>query len=310
MADENTNGIKNPFGGGRLPIISSITDYGSNLKAGFMTGYTGSSHYVDKNGIERSRFNPTNGGFRGTIFNRKEYTADDGTIKSKFSPQMSVGGTLSAGYGAVGGALAGSAFGAISSNFLEGGNMIHGAVGGAVLGGAAIAAAPFTLGVTAKAAVSALQNSDKLFAGIGTGAAKVAGAIGMTVRGAVSNTARAAMIGNLEGKIAGNIVKDVLNPLDRHGKTLLNVAGKMIKKNPGNNADGIISDYSLSGFGKALVIGGSLVKGAKDAFNTYMNSKIGQRDGYISSVSPQIQFTDNAGATGDLVFALNNNRRG
>lgn len=308
MADEKTNsGIGNLFTGGRMPVISSITDFAGNLKPGFMAGFTGSSMYTDKNGVERSRFSRSYGGLRGTAFNTS-INKETGTIE--WNPQFSVGGTLSAGYGAVGGAISGAAIGAISSNFLEGGNMIQGAAAGAALGGAAIAAAPFALGITAKAAVTTLQNSDKIFAGIGSGAAKIAGTIGMTVKGAVSNTARAAMIGNLEGKVAGNIAKDVLNPLDRHGKALLNIAGKMIKKNPGNNADGIISDYSLSGFGKAMVIGGSLVKGAKDAFNTYMSSKVGQRDGYISSVTPQIRLADNAGATGDLVFALNNNRRG
>lgn len=299
--------IKSPFNGGRIPIISSITDYGSNLKAGFMTGFTGSSHYTDKDGNVRSRFSPSNGGFRGTIFNTG---IDKDTGNAKWNPQLSIGGTLSAGYGAVGGALGGAALGALSSNFAEGGNMIRGAAVGAAVGGAAIAAAPFALGAAAKGAVKVLQNSDKIFAGIGNGAANIAGAIGTTARAAFTNTARAAMVGNFEGKLARNIIKDVANPIDRYGKSILNIAGKMIKKNPGNNADGIISDYSLSGLGKAMVIGGSLIKGAKDAFNTYMNDKVGQRDAYISSPTPQIRLTDNAGATGDLVFALNNNRRG
>ena len=41
-----------------------------------------------------------------------------------------------------------------------------------------------------------------------------------------------------------------------------------------------------------------------------MNAKRGQVDPYISSVSPQIRLMDDSGASGDLVFALNNNRRG
>ncbi len=102
----------------------------------------------------------------------------------------------------------------------------------------------------------------------------------------------------------------VLNPITRGFSGLTGFASSLIKHTPGSNADGIISDFSLSGLGKAVVFGGAMIKGVKDAAKTYMNDKRGQVDPYISSVSPQIRLMDDSGASGDLVFSLNNNRRG
>ena len=282
----------------QMPGIGSVSNIGGNLKAAFMTGFTGSSYYEDKNGVMRNRFSPTNGGFRGTLAN---FSTDKETGKAYWNPGLSVGGTLTAGYGAAGGAMAGAASGAVLSNFLEGGNMVKGAIAGAAVGGAALVSAPFVAGAAAKGVVNVLQNSDKIFAGIGSATETVASAIGRGVKGAASATMKAATVGGASG---------VLNPVSRGLSGLTGFASSLIKHTPGSNADGIISDFSLSGLGKAVVFGGAMIKGVKDAAKTYMNDKRGQVDPYISSVSPQIRLMDDSGASGDLVFALNNNRRG
>lgn len=282
----------------QMPGLGSITNIGGNFKAAFMTGYTGSSYYTDKNGVTRNRFSPIEGGFRGTLFN---FNKDKETGQAYWNPGLSVGGTLSAGYGAVGGAATGAIGGAVLSNFLEGGNAIRGAVAGAAIGGAAIAATPFVAGAAARGAVNILKNSDKIFAGIGEGVINGASAIGAGVKNAASATMKAGYFGG---------AASAANPITRHLGGLAGFASKMVKENKGFNDDGIISDYSLSGLGKAVVFGGALIKGVKDAAKTYMNDKRGQIDPYITTMSPQIRLVDNAGATGDLIFALNNNRRG
>lgn len=281
----------------QMPGIASITNIGSNFKGAFMTGFTGSSKYT-KDGTEHSYFAPNSGGFRGTIFNTK---VDEETGKTYWDPQNSVGGILSAGYGVVGGGIAGAASGAVLSNFLEGGNIVRGAATGAVVGGAALVAAPFAIGAAARGTIGVLKNSDKILAGLGTGYANAAKTLGSVVRGG----ATAAMGAMTKGGVAG-----VLNPVSRHIGAFTGIAGALVKRKDGANADGIISDYSLSWLGKGVVAGGVIIKGAKDALNTYMNDKRGQIDPYISSTTPQIRLMDDAGASGDLVFALNNNRKG
>lgn len=82
---------------------------------------------------------------------------------------------------------------------------------------------------------------------------------------------------------------------------------------------------SLTGLGKTTLIGSSLMAGAASAFNEFNKIKMGQMDSMISAPAPQIpmydqqysggssrnsSYVNNAGATGDLVFALNKNRRG
>lgn len=283
------------------PGLASVSNFAGNMKAGFMTGFTGSTTYKDKNGQIHNRYSPFNGGLRGTIFNVSQSTDENGNTQKYWNPQMSVGGALSAGYGLGGGAIAGAASGAVLSNFLEGGNAVRGAATGALIGGAALIAAPIALGATAKGTLKLFQNSGNILAGIGSASANIAKGIGHIATGFATTAVGAMEKGGLAS---------MLNPVSRSVGTFTNVASKFIKHKPGNNENGIISDYSLSGLGKAVVFGGALIKGAKDAAKTYMNDKRGQIDPYISSVTPQIRLMDDAGASGDLVFALNNNRRG
>ena len=52
------------------------------------------------------------------------------------------------------------------------------------------------------------------------------------------------------------------------------------------------------------------MQGAAKAWNTLQTEKMGQMTG-VTTMTPKVPaYADNAGATGDLVFALNANRRG
>lgn len=67
----------------------------------------------------------------------------------------------------------------------------------------------------------------------------------------------------------------------------------------------------LNAAGKGLVVGSALFAGAKEAFNDFNSNRMGQRDGMITRATPRTpSYANNAGATGDLVFAMNKNRRG
>ena len=74
--------------------------------------------------------------------------------------------------------------------------------------------------------------------------------------------------------------------------------------------------YKLTGVGKGLVIGGALMAGTKDAAVEFNQSRMGSNDGVVYNNSLQANgqgntwqsmqhnYLDNAGATGDLGFAL------
>lgn len=78
------------------------------------------------------------------------------------------------------------------------------------------------------------------------------------------------------------------------------------------------SDDSLiglraTGFGTTLAIGGAAIAGVPRAAKTYAEDRQGQSDGQAvgNAPAPYVPaYQQNAGATGDLVFALNDMRRG
>lgn len=58
------------------------------------------------------------------------------------------------------------------------------------------------------------------------------------------------------------------------------------------------------------VVGG-LAQGASKVAESFKSSRMGTIDGYMTTVTPKVQsYQDNAGASGELVFALNVNRKG
>lgn len=85
------------------------------------------------------------------------------------------------------------------------------------------------------------------------------------------------------------------------GKTL---PGKLIK-------GGIHSATGAVFNGQTVLWGSSVIAGAAGAFNEMNRAHMGQMDGQITRPTPRVPYYENnGGATGDLVFALNANRRG
>lgn len=70
-------------------------------------------------------------------------------------------------------------------------------------------------------------------------------------------------------------------------------------------------DTKLNVLGKTALIGSALFGGSRQALHDFNTNRMGQRDGQMTRATPQTpSYANNAGATGDLVFAMNRNRRG
>lgn len=96
-------------------------------------------------------------------------------------------------------------------------------------------------------------------------------------------------------------------------KATFNVASSLIREDKKNSLVG----YRLKKRGIALAVGaGALASGAKETKQYFKEDLRGREDSYTTPYAPRPQssaganFGQRAGATGDLVFALNNNRRG
>lgn len=107
-----------------------------------------------------------------------------------------------------------------------------------------------------------------------------------------------------------------LTGLETGGKMALG-AGKMlgdamIDINPAKYEYSLFG-AGLTGKGKAIVFGSALAAGSVGAYNDYETTQMGTPSGEIASPTPRVNYTrfgEEMGATGDLVFAMNRNRRG
>lgn len=100
------------------------------------------------------------------------------------------------------------------------------------------------------------------------------------------------------------------------GGTMMVGAGKMvgdlIEYNPKKYTNSLFG-AEFSRTGKTLMIGAGLIAGTAGAYNEYETTQMGTPSGEVASPTPSINYTrfgEEMGATGDLVFAMNRNRRG
>ena len=99
---------------------------------------------------------------------------------------------------------------------------------------------------------------------------------------------------------AGNFVSGLVKHID--SEAITDATGKVIKETEGR--------YRLSNSGKFVFGAGMALYGANDSMGTLEDSRMGVADdGPITTATPRFP-VDNGGATGDLVFAMNRNRKG
>lgn len=76
------------------------------------------------------------------------------------------------------------------------------------------------------------------------------------------------------------------------------------------------SPFRTTGAGKAVFMGGAAIGGVMGAWDEFATSRMGMPDREITRATPRMPLEqglghhDHAGASGDLVFAMNANRRG
>jgi hypothetical protein len=211
-----------------------------------------------------------------------------------------------------------------------------GSVGGAL---SAFGLAP--IGAIAGAAIGSQVTGDNVLQNAGIGAAVGFGAgalalptVGLAARGAVGLgkvgiNAGAALVNNTPGIVGGaaDLALGMLGPVAYAGRRFLGKAAFdsqfMVKWDIPTETLGRTETKSLLGRvthtggiklsaeGLADLWGGALAIGMTGAFKEVMKRNMGQMDGQVRRATPRVPaYADNAGATGDLVFALNRNRRG
>ena len=124
---------------------------------------------------------------------------------------------------------------------------------------------------------------------------------------------KAAKLGSQGGKILGDTIATDAKQLT---KATINAASGLLREDKANSLLG----YKMKKRGIALIAGAGVASSVgKEAKSYYENDLRGRKDGYITPHAPSMpgsvgsgygSFGQQAGATGDLVFALNKNRRG
>jgi hypothetical protein len=180
----------------------------------------------------------------------------------------------------------------------------EGTAAGAVIGGAAGWAAPAAVGAAARGVWEASGVVGQFGADIGKSmlgmpASGAGGAMGAGAA-AVTNGAKSLGLGAMTagaGIIANSpLLNGILNP------------GNVMKDSAGASK---FRDLKFSGIGKAYIGVGIAAGAANQAWDAEKKIKMGQIDPYIKRAAPKVpDFANNGGATGDLVFAMHQNRRG
>lgn len=204
----------------------------------------------------------------------------------------SVGGVATLGGLGVAGAGVGAGYSAI-------GNDPSSAVAGAAVGAAVgTAALPFA-GAVAGLGYHVANNFDK----IGSASASVGKGLLNLGRGTVGML---------------NSTNPWRNPIGQMANMAQKAAGKLVSHEPStkvwNASKGAMESkggLKLTGWGKMAVGVTAVAEGAWKAKEAFETSRMGQMDANIVTATPRIpSYKDDGGASGDLVFALNANRRG
>ena len=207
--------------------------------------------------------------------------------------------------------VAGAAIGASAAALGSDGtvNPVAGAAVGGAVGAVALPTAGLAMGAVGSVGVGIAKASPGIGVAVGKGAmaaspfaAAVATKVGADAASAVWGVGSKLIDWNGEGKGSGMFGKiKVSTPFSGAKSGWQN--GKGIGK-----AGGAIKGFAANG---ATILGATAaVEGTNKASNTVKPAHMGQMTG-VTTLTPQVpSYADNAGATGDLVFALNANRHG
>ena len=199
-----------------------------------------------------------------------------------------VTGAVGIGAATLGGSFAGAT---VASN-MPGANISQGAaIGGALGFGIGAVGAATSMAVAAKAV--AANSKGAIGAATSMAAANPKGAIG---------AAGSAMEGIGGATVAPVVAARVMN----RG---FGLASKLVK--PVEDGKFNLLGHKASALGVAAYAGASVVNGVRGAWDDFNRNRMGTHDGQIRRATPRTpSYSNNAGATGDLVFAMNANRRG
>ena len=213
----------------------------------------------------------------------------------------------------IGGALLGGAIGGYFGTKLDNVETAPAAIGGAAIGGALLPA----IGLAGAGAYGLgrgiINNSDKIVNGVAATGSWLGRAGVRSITGPQFNFGP-----SKTGRFFSEAGNRLLNPVARHATALNKVAENFVSIEPKRQVydpkrDRMISKggVKLKPLGWATIIGGGAIGAVRSAAEAADNSRIGTKDPYITTATPrQSSYANNAGASGDLVFALNANRRG
>ena len=238
------------------------------------------------------------------------------TVSGNGSLQTAVGSL------GIGSGMAGAGIGMYFGNKFTGGDG-SGALTGAAIGGAAGLAAPLALGATSAAVgfggMALLKNSGRIMSGVGSvgigtalGSAATAGHLlaPKTLKG----TSFDPRTGNALARGVKRAGYFATNPVQKYAKFATGVAGKMFKYENASaklNSKGKMvhtpGRMRLSKLGLGVGAVGMLIASGTSATKDYLN-RSGSPSGASTPTPKPYSYVDNGGATGDLVFAMHNNR--
>lgn len=202
-------------------------------------------------------------------------------------------GAVGAGVGSVAGSLLGA--NTPGSNNISGSSL--GAVGGGIAGtvAGAMIVNPRLVGKAGLAAIG----------GVGAAAIGTAEVVGAGAIAAAPYVGKAAAV-------AGSAVGAVgISAATKYGSYGAGFAKSLVKPIAEGSTRAGLFGHQLSGFGISMIAGAGLVSGTKEAFDSFNRNRMGQMDRNIYRAAPQTpSYANNGGATGDLVFAMNANRKG
>lgn len=113
-----------------------------------------------------------------------------------------------------------------------------------------------------------------------------------------------------------NPIGNAVNLAGRFGSKMLKYEHETLDRNP-ITRELVVNSGGLkfTKLGAGIILGAGALAGTRDAVGTHLDNRVGPIDPHKVTAAPEIvkedySVIDNGGATGDLVFALHENRRG